>query len=475
MYLCFLFFSKNRAQKYYFFFIYANKIYFFGIIIAVFLIVLRKIVISLFVLLSCVPLFARRHKPVVPDSLLVITLSVDGVPLVMRRVEGGSFMMGATIDQTDPDVYSDKPAHMVQLSPFYIAQTEVTYQLWHRVMPEHESLHPKGYPTNPISYVTWWDCKEFIRRLDSITGLPFRLPTEAEWEYAARGGQDSRHYRYAGGNEPDSVGWTHSCSGDWTHPVARKRPNEAGLYDMTGNVAEWCEDRYAPYQLGTEPNPCVSDTINQKIVRGGSYDDCVANSHLSIRRWYPAETSRGYIGLRLAMTLPDDPVILAERAENAQQKSVRVQGKKIHFDLVPAEQPYFISEEISAALWRKMMMSEPPQKAQKTAVGMSMAERVQFAEYCSREAREVMQVASPEETLLAANMGIIPPVLKEAGTLRKRTNTKQLQHKRRVNKSLSPWAEMLGIRMPKPDDPVLLQFKEEGTLSRPLRLVIKAH
>ena len=153
---------------------------------------------------------AKRHKPVVPDSLQRIVLNVNGIPLTLRRVEGGSFMMGGTIDQTDKDIYTDKPVHLVFLSPYYIAETEVTSQLWRSVMPERETLTPRGYPTNPISYITWYDCHEFLRRLDSITGLPFRLPTEAEWEYAARGGEKSEYFRFAGSHVADSIGWTNS-------------------------------------------------------------------------------------------------------------------------------------------------------------------------------------------------------------------------------------------------------------------------
>ena len=123
---------------------------------------------------------SARKKPQVPDSLRTIRVEVNGVELTMQRVEGGSFVMGATQDQYDRDIYTNKPAHLVFLSPFYIAETEVTNRLWHAVMPEKEMLGPKGYPTHPVSFVTWNDAQEFVRRLDSITGYAFRLPTEAE-------------------------------------------------------------------------------------------------------------------------------------------------------------------------------------------------------------------------------------------------------------------------------------------------------
>ncbi len=422
------------------------------------------------------PVMAKRHKPVVPDSLQRIVLNVNGIPLTLRRVEGGSFMMGGTIDQTDKDIYTDKPVHLVFLSPYYIAETEVTSQLWRSVMPERETLTPRGYPTNPISYITWYDCHEFLRRLDSITGLPFRLPTEAEWEYAARGGEKSEYFRFAGSHVADSIGWTNSNSGNWTHPVARRQPNELGLYDMTGNVSEWCEDSYSAYQSGAISDPCVCDTGSYKIVRGGSYDDCVANSHISVRRWYTPETSRGYIGMRVAMTLPNDPMMQQSRQSDEPEqlplaKSVRLKGRKLKFQLVPAEQPYYISEEIPAALWRKITRQAPPSTWKGLAVGMSKGARLRFADQCSREADQVMRVASAEQMVLAIKQGVIPAF--QSGKTMDAQAVRDTQRKRRNNKGLSTFTELFGVRLPKPDDPVLLRYKTEDDDSRPLRLVIR--
>lgn len=410
----------------------------------------------------------------VPDSLQVITVEVAGIPIRMHRVEGGSFTMGGTIEQTDRDVYTDKPAHLVFLSPYYIAETEVTNQLWRAVMPEKESLSPNGYPQHPISYVTWTDCQEFVRRLDSLTGQHFRLPTEAEWEYAARGGAKSKKHRYAGGDEPDSVGWTNHCSGNWTHPVARKRPNELGLYDMTGNVNEWCEDWYAPYSLGTMPNPCVRDSSEGRIARGGSYDDCIANSHLSIRRWYTPETSRGYIGFRVAFTLPDDPMMHIEAEEELPlTKRVKIKGKKIDFTLVPVEKPYYISEEISVQLWKKMMHKDAPNKIKSVAIGMRPSDRMVFAERCSRESKEVLVVASAEEVVTAVQQGLIVSSKPDVNQRDKDKDVRQLQKKRKSRKKLTLLTELVGVKLTQPDDPVLLQYKREDDNSRPLRLVIR--
>lgn len=438
----------------------------------------KVLLISLFLSVVVNPLQARRHKPVVPDSLQRLEVLIDSaagrrhLSVTMQRVEGGAFMMGATSDQADADVYTDKPAHLVFLSPYYIATTEVTSALWHAVMPERDTIGPKGYPTNPINYISWNDCQEFVRRLDSITGLPFRLPTEAEWEYAARGGANSRHYRFAGGNEADSVGWTYSSSGNWTHPVARKQPNELGLYDMTGNVSEWCQDRFGAYQLSTTPNPCGADSGSYRIARGGSYDECKANSHLSVRRWYRPETAAGYVGFRLAMTLPDDPMLQPQSDEPPLTRSVRLKGKKLQFIYVPAEQPYYISEEVECSLWRKIMQTEPPDKLKNVAVGMSREERIRFAEFCSRAANDALYVASDAQTLAAEQHGLIEPFSTDSKRTYMKKSVRQLQRQRRVANNLSPLTELVGFRLPKPDDPVLLQFKQDADDSRPLRLVI---
>jgi len=418
------------------------------------------------------PVMARKHKPVVPDSLQRLELEVNGVGLTMQRVEGGSFMMGATSEQWDKEIYTDKPAHLVFLSPYYIATMEVTVELWRAVMPEREVINPKGYPTVPISYVSWGDCQEFVRRLDSITGLPFRLPTEAEWEYAARGGAKSKAYRFAGGNEADSVGWTYSCSGNWKHPVGRKQPNELGLFDMTGNVSEWCQDIYGLYTLSTQPDPCGADTGRYRIVRGGSYAECVANSHLSVRHWHVPETATEYIGFRVALTLPDDPMMQVAEEEPPLTRSVRIKGKKLRFVYVPAEQPYYISEEVECALWKKIMLKDAPERCKSVALGMSRSDRTRFAEYSSRAANEALLVASAEQIVLAEQQHIIEPFQPDVSHKRKKESTRSIQRKRRMACQLSPLTELVGVRLPKPDDPVLLQFKQADDESRPLRLVL---
>lgn len=435
----------------------------------------RAVILTLVVLLW-LPVSAKKRLAV-PDSLRSMRIEVKGVGITMKRVEGGSFIMGATSEQYDPDTYTDKPAHLVFLSPFYIATTEVTNRLWRAVMEEREMLNLSGYPEHPVSFVSWHEAQEFIRRLDSITGLPFRLPTEAEWEYAARGGEKSRHFRFAGSNEADTVGWLYPIAGQWTHPVGGKQPNELGLYDMTGNVAEWCQDLYGAYQLSTHPNPCGADTGSYRIARGGSYDDCKANSHLSVRRWHSPETSVGYIGLRVALTLPNDPVASSQlRGVNSDEEGylplvqkIRFKGRRLHFSLVPGEEPYYISEEISASLWKKITGFEPPAKEKGIAIGMSKQERIRFAELCSRAAERPFSVATLVEIDSALSKGVIAP----PQSPKRPRSVRATQRSRKTREKLSPWAELIGVRVKQPDDPVLLEFQGDANEKLPLRLILR--
>lgn len=424
--------------------------------------------ITALLLLLLLPLAAKKRQPV-PDSLQTLTFEVNGVPILMQRVEGGSFVMGATPDQHDPDTYTDKPAHLVFLSPYYMATTEVTNRLWRAVMSEKEMLELSGYPEHPVSFVSWHEAQRFVRRLDSITGMSFRLPTEAEWEFAARGGAKSKHYRFAGGDIPDSIGWLYSVAGNWTHPVARKQPNELGLYDMTGNVAEWCQDLYGPYQLTTAPDPCGADTGSFRIVRGGSYDEAKANCHLSVRRWYEPETSVGYIGLRVALSLPDDPMKQVVPEEPPLTQKIRIKGRRLHFYFVPGEEPYYISDEINANQWKRVMAAEPPDKERGLAIGMSRQERLRFAETCSRLADKPLAVASIAEVDSAIAKGAIDPPKPP----KRKKSVRSTQRSRRTREKLSPWTELVGVRLSLPDDPVLLEYKGDANEKLPLRLIIK--
>jgi hypothetical protein len=162
-----------------------------------------------------------------------------------------------------------------------------------------------------------------------------------------------------------------------------------------------------------------------------------------------------------------------EDEEPPLRQSIRIRGKRIRFDYVPAEQPYYISEEIECRLWKKIMQKEAPDRIKSVAIGMSKSDRIRFAEYCSRKVDKALFVASAEQIVAAEQHGIIEPFQAEEENHRKKKQSiRQIQRKRKIAKKLSPWTELIGIRLPAPDDPILLQYKKADDESRPLRLVI---
>lgn len=194
-------------------------------------------------------------------------------PFLMIKVDGDTFTMG--LDET----------HQVTLSTYYIGQTEVTQALWKSVMGSNPSKR-KG-DNLPVECVSWDDCQEFIHKLNQLTGKNFRLPTEAEWEYAARGGKKSRGYKYSGSNIVGNVAWYHINSDDETHQVATKRANELGIYDMSGNVFEWCQDLYNGVY---------------RVYRGGSYCNTDKWCLSSCRNFGPNGVGYYDVGFRLALS-----------------------------------------------------------------------------------------------------------------------------------------------------------------------------
>ena len=225
--------------------------------------------------------------------------TVRGVSFEMVRVEGGTFRMGATSEQGSDVWDNEKPVHSVTLSGYYIGKTEVTQALWKAVMGINPSRFKGDYL--PVENVSWDDCQEFIRKLNSMTGQNFRLPTEAEWEFACRGGNNSRGYKYSGSNNLGSVAWYDGNSGNKTHPVGTKAPNELGIYDMSGNVWEWCADWYGDYSSGAQTNPTGPYGGSGRVGRGGSWDFNVRICRSSLRIHSDPTDRNINLGLRLAL------------------------------------------------------------------------------------------------------------------------------------------------------------------------------
>ena len=199
------------------------------------------------------------------------------------------------------DAYDDeKPAHEVTLSSYYIGETEVTQELWEAVMGDNPSYFKKD--DRPVEMVSWNDCQEFIGKLNRLTGKHFRLPTEAEWEYAARGGNRSKEYKYSGSNNLEEVAWYEGNSEDHTRSVGTKQPNELGLYDMSGNVWEWCADWYGGYSSEVQTNPTGPRSGSGRVNRGGSWRSGACICRSSNRDGSAPDYRGNYLGLRLALS-----------------------------------------------------------------------------------------------------------------------------------------------------------------------------
>ena len=217
----------------------------------------------------------------------------------MVYVEGGTFDMGATSEQASHAYSDESPVHSVTLSGFYMGATEVTQRQWKAIMGSNPSYFVGD--NRPVERVSWNDCQEFIRKLNQLTGMTFRLPTEAEWEYAARGGNKSQHYIYAGSNSIDNVAWYTDNSGSSTHPVKGKQANELGLYDMSGNVWEWCSDWYGSYGSSSQTNPTGPSTGSYRVLRGGSWYHGAGYCRVSYRRSNRPDTRTYSFGFRLSI------------------------------------------------------------------------------------------------------------------------------------------------------------------------------
>jgi formylglycine-generating enzyme required for sulfatase activity len=235
------------------------------------------------------------------------------IPIDMVFVEGGTFMMGCTEKQGEPCDEDEEPAHSVTVSNFYLGKFEVTQELWKSVM----GYNPSEFYVDdrlPVESANCDDALVFIRKLNAMTGKKYRLPTGAEWEFAARGGKISKGYKYSGGNNLDEVAWHRDNSDNKTHPVGTKLANELGLHDMTGNVDEWTTDAY-------DWDPNIVDADSVRVTRGGSWMNSAEYCRISKRGGGHMNTEYSFVGIRLAMSAGDDASSLPEE-DTAAQKAV---------------------------------------------------------------------------------------------------------------------------------------------------------
>jgi sulfatase modifying factor 1 len=244
---------------------------------------------------ACAPKMARTVSP-----KGTFTERANGVSFTMVAVPGGTFTMGCV--EESGDCYEwEMPDHSVTVSDFHLGETEVTQALWKAVMGTEPRVF-SGCTECPVELVGWEEAQAFIQQLNRLTGRTYRLPTEAEWEYAARGGRNGKNQLYCGSNDLDEVGWHVGNVGMGTHPVKGKKQNGLGLFDMSGNVWEWCQDWYGDYTADSQVNPQGPSEGTLRVIRGGSWQynaiDCrVTNRSTPDNRCY-------LLGFRLAISAP---------------------------------------------------------------------------------------------------------------------------------------------------------------------------
>ena len=239
-------------------------------------------------------------------SKIVYTETVSGFSFDMIYVEGSTFLMGATEEQWEDYDSGEKPVHSVTLSDYYIGKYEVTQGLWKAVMGT--GMEEQGYDDlrgvgddYPMYYVNWYEVQVFVKKLNKLTGKNYVLPTEAQWEYAARGGVKSRGYKYSGSNTIDDVAWCWENSGFATHPVGTKLPNELGIYDMSGNVCEWCSDWYSDYSDVSQTDPTGPSSGSNRVRRGSSWYSRARFCRVSARNYGYPGGRRDNLGFRVAL------------------------------------------------------------------------------------------------------------------------------------------------------------------------------
>lgn len=256
-----------------------------------------KFILSILFVVTFSTVFAQNAKKKTTKTVVAPAVPIIN-PSDMVLVQGGTFDMGSTTDARD-----SKPIHSVTLSNFYIGKFEITQGQWRQLMDLKLASFP-NCDDCPVESISWFEVQEFITKLNLKTGKTFRLPTEAEWEYAARGGSKSKGFKYSGSNDIETVGWYYDNDDSKTQVKGQKLPNELGLYDMTGNVWEWCQDWYSAYYYGdsqpANPQGPLEGTL--KVLRGGGWFSPDKKCTVSYRDGYAPNGRGGHIGFRLVMT-----------------------------------------------------------------------------------------------------------------------------------------------------------------------------
>lgn len=280
--------------------------------------------------------------------------NLDGnVSLEMVAIPGGSFTMGCTFEQTDHCAYDEKPAHQVVLKSFAIAKYEVTQKLWKEIMGTNPSRVVGD--DLPVQNVSWDEVQVFLLWLNQKTGMHYRLPTEAEWEYAARGGEHlgNSPFLYCGSNRLAIIGWYYDNSGGTPRTVGTKQPNTLGLYDMSGNVWEWCQDLYGIYSEKAQQNPTGSKDGIARVARGGGADSRDAQCRVSTRKNLYQGGQDAFTGFRLAMDWDYEPPVTdttakAEQSSKPAKKTATDSAKVSLRALLAAEKAEAHQQKIAA-------------------------------------------------------------------------------------------------------------------------------
>ncbi|MCM1531296.1 MAG: formylglycine-generating enzyme family protein [Bacteroides sp.] len=240
------------------------------------------------------------------------TETAFGMNLQMVYVAGGEFEMGSTVEQDVEAASNEAPVRTVSLDPYYIGKFEITQSQWEAVMGTTireqmeltgwEELYGEGIDY-PMYYVNWQEAKAFCDSLSKKTGKRYALPTEAQWEYAAKGGQKSEGYKYSGGDNIEEVAWYEENSEETTHPVGLKKANELGIFDMSGNVREWCSDWYDIYDEADTENPQGPELSEVRVERSGSFGSDARRCRSTDRRSFKPTYRSFYLGFRVVQIL----------------------------------------------------------------------------------------------------------------------------------------------------------------------------